>query len=83
MPCPNQALRYRPAGVQEEGERKAGPAVWVLRDGRPVPANVTTGLDDETFTEILGGDLKAGDAVIVGEARGGPSNRGATPAPRL
>ncbi len=80
---PNRALRYTPAGVEREGERKVEPGVWVLRDGRPVPTNVTTGLDDETFTEILGGDLRAGDAVIVGEERGGSSNRGATPATPL
>jgi len=79
---PDQALRYVPAGVQA-GEREAGPRVWVLRDGKPVAVNVRTGLDDETFAEIIGGDLKAGDAVIVGEERGEPPTRGSLPVPRL
>jgi len=79
---PDQALRYAPAGVQA-GERESGPRVWVLRDGKPVAVNVKTGLDDETFTEIVGGDLKAGDPVIVGEERVEPSAREALPVPRL
>jgi HlyD family secretion protein len=79
---PDQALRYAPAGVQA-GEHEAGPRVWVLREGKPIAVSVKTGLDDETFTEIVGGELRAGDAVIVGEERGEPSTRGALPVPRL
>jgi HlyD family secretion protein len=75
---PNQALRYAPAGVQVV-ERGSGPRVWVLRNGKPVAVNVTTGLDDETFTEIVGGDLKVGDPVIVAEERGEPSTGEAVP----
>ena len=80
---PDQALRFAPAGVQEGGEQKAGLRVWVVRDGKPIPANVTTGLDDETLTEIIGGGLMAGDAVIVGEERGEPSTGTVPPVPRL
>ena len=79
---PDQALRYAPAGVPA-GEHEARPRVWVLREGKPIAASVKTGLDDETFTEIVGGELRAGDAVIAGEERGEPSTRGALPVPRL
>ena len=79
---PDQALRYAPAGVQA-GEHEAGPRVWVLREGKPIAVSVKTDLDDETFTEIVGGELRAGDAVVVGEERGEPSTRGALPMPRL
>jgi len=41
--------------------------VWVLREGRPVQVPVVTGLDDDTFVEILEGDLHPGDPVIVSE----------------
>jgi HlyD family secretion protein len=41
--------------------------VWVLRAGRPVPVPVTIGIEDGTYAQITGGDLKAGDPVIVGE----------------
>ncbi|HUH85932.1 MAG TPA: efflux RND transporter periplasmic adaptor subunit [Stellaceae bacterium] len=74
---PNPALRYAPGGLAGAG---ASPRVWVLRDGRPTPVAVETGLDDENFTEILKGDLRPGDAVITGEERG--QSGGAQAAPR-
>ncbi len=43
--------------------------VWVLRDGQPVSVRVRTGATDGSYTEILGGELRAGDQVITG---GGP-----------
>jgi HlyD family secretion protein len=42
---------------------------------------VTAGLDDDTFTEIIKGDLKAGDRVIVAEQR--DAAKAALPPPRL
>lgn len=43
--------------------------VWVLRDGQPVSVRVRTGATDGSYTEVTGGELKAGDQVITG---GGP-----------
>lgn len=43
--------------------------VYVLRDGAPVAVPVTIGLDDDTNSEILSGDLAAGDQVIVSEGK--------------
>jgi HlyD family secretion protein len=65
--------------------REAGPArVWVLRDGVPTPVQVTTGLDDDELTEVVKGDLKPGDKVIVGEVRSNSgSTRSGVPRPRL
>ena len=76
---PLQAIRFTPGGVRQAttpetaGATKpgAGARVWVLRDGRPQPVPVTTGLSDNTYVEITGGDLKAGDAVIVNEVASG------------
>ena len=55
----------------------------MLVDGKPVPREVTTGLTDGRVTEITGGELKEGEAVIVGVAgqnaqgqRGGQQQRG-------
>jgi HlyD family secretion protein len=42
--------------------------VYVLVDGAPVPREVITGLTDGRVTEVTGGDLKEGEAVIVGIA---------------
>jgi len=73
---PDQALRYAPAGAAAAPPAQpsvAGAAqgqVWVLTDGKPVRVTVTLGLDDDSYTEITGGELKAGDQVILSEQRG-------------
>jgi len=76
---PLQAIRFTPGGLRQAttaetaGAMKPGEGarVWVLRDNRPQPVPVTTGLSDNTYVEIAGGDLKAGDAVIVNEIASG------------
>ncbi len=86
---PSQALRYAPAtaGARRRSgtSAKTGQApqarVWVLRDGKPVRVAVTAGLDDDTFTEIVKGELKAGDLVITAEQR--DAAKAAVPRPRL
>ena len=60
---PDQALRYVPAG------QAAQDRVWLVRDGKPVPVAVVRGLDDDTNTEILKGDIAPGDTLIIGEQR--------------
>ena len=40
--------------------------VYVLLDGTPVAREVTTGLTDGRVTEVTGGELKDGEAIIVG-----------------
>jgi HlyD family secretion protein len=83
---PNQALRYRPSNVRAAQLPKlaAGQArVWVLRDDQPIAVSVVTGLDDDSFTEIVGGDLKPGDQVITGEQTGGTASPGRPPSLRL
>lgn len=63
---PNQALRYVPrdsAGALQSGQTQ----VWVLREGKPVAVPVVVGLDDDSFTEIMRGDVKPDDPVVVTE----------------
>lgn len=67
MRVPSQALRYVPSGFRPSFGRDGANAVWVLRDGRPVQVPVSTGLDDDTHAEILIGDLKEGDQIVVNE----------------
>jgi HlyD family secretion protein len=78
---PNQALRYVPTGTDLSDVKQ--PRVWVLRDGAPVPVQVTAGLDDDDFTEIVKGDLKVDDRVITGEQQNSAKARSGVPAPRL
>ncbi len=82
---PDQALRYAPSGLSaaETGRLPAGASrVWVLRDGRPIAAPVTAGLDNGAFTEIVNGSLKPGDPVITAEIRGGSERPPGLPQPR-
>jgi HlyD family secretion protein len=83
---PNQALRYRPSNssttpVPKPAEGQA--RIWVLRQDRPVAISVVTGLDDDSFTEIVGGDIKPGDQVITGEQAGGTASPTRPPPLRL
>jgi HlyD family secretion protein len=82
---PSQALRYAPATSQRSGNRRASAGdqgrVWVLRDGEPARVPVTVGLDDDTYTEIVKGDLQVGDPVIVTEQRDAAKTR--VPLPRF
>ena len=88
---PSQALRYLAAapGTARRAiyDRKAAPQnrVWLLRDGKPIAVAVTTGLDDDTFIEIVAGDIKEGDQVITAELRdaANSSTRLAVPRPRF
>ncbi len=47
-------------------------AVWALRDERPVRVRVRAGLSDGSVTELVEGDLRAGDRVVT-DAGGGPA----------
>jgi HlyD family secretion protein len=84
---PDQALRYRPSNASAAALPKLAPGqarIWVLRNGQPAAISVVTGLDDDSFTEIVGGDLKPGDQVITGEQTGGTASPGRPPSlPRL
>ncbi len=58
----------RPGQEKRPGSGAPGAGrVWVLgRDGRPVAVPVRLGITDGTATEVVQGDLSAGQAVLVG-----------------
>ncbi len=78
---PSQALRYAPGGLKVAKQGSA--AVYVLRDGAAVRVPVEVGLDDDSHAEIVKGDLKPGERVIVTEQRNGSGNGKQGAAPRL
>ena len=88
---PSQALHYAPvtAGATRRSGTSGRPRpaeqgrVWVLRDGEPVRVEVTAGLDDDTYTEVVKGDIKPGDQVITAEQRSSSNDSGRPAAPRL
>ena len=72
LSVPSSALRFAPAGEETvpptpiEGEfgQASGQVFVQSADGSLIKVSVTTGLTDNTFTEVLSGDLQQGDAVV-------------------
>ena len=65
---PSQALRYRPNGARgTAGGKTEQTTIWALRDGIPVAIPIVAGLDDDSFVEIVKGDLKPDDRVVISE----------------
>jgi len=55
--------------LSEDHAKKLAGRVWILGpDGKPAPVRLALGLSDGSFTEVLRGDLKEGQEVIVGLA---------------
>jgi len=76
LKLPNEALRFRP--VQADGTpvklevrgREEGPGIpgriWVLKEGKPGAVSVRLGVSDGKATEMLRGELQAGQEIILG-----------------
>ncbi len=65
----NEAQRDKFRQLSEARARKqvALGRVWVVgKDMKALPIQVMTGVSDGTFTEILRGNLKPGQEVIIG-----------------
>ncbi len=52
---PNRAVRV------VDGQR----VVYILQDGVPVPIKVRLGSSSDTYSEVVGGDLKEGDQIVL------------------
>ncbi|HEX7603844.1 MAG TPA: efflux RND transporter periplasmic adaptor subunit [Polyangiaceae bacterium] len=91
LAVPNTALRFRPpsaAAASTPRTRGQGGApaddsktVWVLRGGAPAAVSIKTGLSDGSQTEVVSGELKAGDEVIVDSTTTAGAANSATAAP--
>jgi HlyD family secretion protein len=55
LQVPKQAIRSM------EGRR----VVFILRDGKPVPVDITLGISSDIYTQVLAGDLQVGDQVLL------------------
>lgn len=79
---PSTRRRSPPAGDKASGDGLER-TLYVLRDGRAQAIEVRTGLSDGTSTDVVSGDLKEGDLVIVEANVGGkPASTGGAP-PRM
>jgi HlyD family secretion protein len=88
---PNAALRFRPPeAAQSVAQRKAAPrtavregTVYVLDGREPRAIPVQTGISNGRVTEIVAGDLKPGDQVVVGAPEAGAETSPGTLRTRL
>jgi len=81
---PNAALRFKPIDAKKQpnnqdvnkkhgDSEKSGRSsftgrVYVLKNGQLVPVTVKLGITDNRNTEIVSGELKAGDQLVTGDA---------------
>jgi HlyD family secretion protein len=63
MLSPEQKAKLEEWRITRANTRRA--PVWVMKGSTPTQMRVTLGIADDRFTEIVGGDLKAGDPVVT------------------
>ncbi len=79
LKIPNAALRFKPSEKGLVAPDKKGAGVWIIEKDKPKRVHVSLGISDGNYTELITGDLKEGQEVIVeslakpkGSARTGP-----------
>ena len=75
-----QLKRYEAMAAEQRGVATTRGTVWVA-EGLQAPKSIAVrlGISDGTFTELLGGELKEGDAVIIGTGAARPETKAAAP----
>lgn len=61
----NAALRFSLSGKDKVKAPQKGAGVWILEDKKPRRIPLTLGVSDGSFTEIISGEIKEGQEVIV------------------
>jgi len=65
-----QIQKLKELSESSQSERKTG-RVWILSPERkPTPVSIVLGITDGTFSEVMSGDLREGEEVIVEETSG-------------
>ncbi len=85
---PEQKQKYEEIVAESAGRAAGGSSgrgrVFVLEaNGAPKAVSVRTGLSDGNMTEIISGELKEGDQIIVGAAQAGGTAAARPSGPRL
>ena len=85
--CPTRRCATSPGGLPSAGTSEAAGAgraraSGCCATGKPSPSS-HLGLDDDSFTEIVKGELQPGDPVIIAEDTRRRRRQARTPAPRF
>jgi HlyD family secretion protein len=72
---PNAALRFKPPMLtaksvgnysdQQGSKLPKGTSVWLLENKEPKSVKITTGINDGNYREIISGDLREGQQIIL------------------
>ncbi|MBI5747587.1 MAG: efflux RND transporter periplasmic adaptor subunit [Nitrospinae bacterium] len=66
LKIPNAALRFKPPEMQDKvTAREKSSGVWVIEDKKPKRIKAATGISDGNYTELISGDIKEGQELIV------------------
>ncbi|MDH4231337.1 MAG: efflux RND transporter periplasmic adaptor subunit [Nitrospirota bacterium] len=80
---PNAAMRFRPSEKRDmTKQREKGLGVWVIENRNPKRVAVTTGISDGIYTELLSGEIREGQELIV-ESASKTNTQSRTPGPRM
>ncbi len=80
----NAALKFTP-NTDGTGEKFNKQGIWLLADGKPERVEIETGVNNDTYTEIISSRLKDGDMVILSVEEKGKKNQTGRkgPGPRM
>ncbi|HBG93109.1 MAG TPA: efflux RND transporter periplasmic adaptor subunit [Nitrospiraceae bacterium] len=84
---PNAALRFtmpdkdkdKNKKAQQKGPGQKGASVWILENGKPKRLPVSTSVSDGSYTELISGEIRAGQEVIVESLAKAKQKSGTTP----
>ncbi|MBI4690783.1 MAG: efflux RND transporter periplasmic adaptor subunit [Nitrospirae bacterium] len=62
---PNAAIRFKPDEKGKDVVSKKGPGIWIVEKDKPKHIPISTGISDGTFSELVSGEIKEGQEVIV------------------
>ena len=71
LTVPNAALRFRPAGAEAPQRRSGGSTIWKINGEQLTPVPVKLGITDGVVSEVMSGDVQAGDKIAVPPAATG------------
>jgi HlyD family secretion protein len=67
LKIPNAALRFILSETEKGIEKNVqkGLGIWVIEKGKPQRIPIVTGISDGTYTELVSGEIKEGQEVII------------------
>jgi len=65
LTIPNAALRFKPSEKGAQTSEKKGPGIWISEKGQLRRIPVSPGISDGSYTELVSGDIREGQEIIV------------------